>query len=144
MKKVYFFLAIIMASSTARTQKTWDGPATGGSWATATNWSGDVVPIATDIVQFDVGATLAISNVPVISLAGLIITNGTNITLSKPAAGGNNTLTITNPNAANDLTIAEGSVLTLGNEINITLSAAAGGSIAGQMNINSGNTNTSN
>ena len=144
MKKVYFFLAIIMASSTARTQKTWDGPATGGSWATATNWSGDVVPIATDIVQFDVGATLAISNVPVISLAGLIITNGTNITLSKPAAGGNNTLTITNPNAANDFTIAEGSVLTLGNEINITLSAAAGGSIAGQMNINSGNTYTSN
>ena len=144
MKKVYFLLVILMTAVTAWTQKTWDGPATGGSWTTATNWSGDAVPVATDIVQFDVGSTMAISNVPGLSLAGLIVTDGTNITLSKPDAGGNNTLTITNALAANDFAIAEGSVLTLGNEINITLSAGAGGSIAGQLNINDGNTYTTN
>jgi len=143
MKKVYFLLVILMAAITAWTQKTWDGPATGGSWTTATNWSGDAVPVVTDIVQFDVGSTMAILDVPVLSLAGLIVTNNTNITLSKPDAGENNTLTITNAAAANDFAITAGSVLTLGNEINITLSAGAGGSIAGQMNINSVNIYTS-
>src|SRR5688500_16391919 len=142
MKKVYFLLVILMAAFTGWTQKTWDGPATGGSWTTATNWSGDVVPAATEIVHFAFGSTLAISNVPAMSLVGLIVTGNTTVTLSKPAGGGNNTLTITNPAVGNDFVIAAGSLLTLGTEINITLSAGAGGSIAGQMNINSGNTYT--
>ena len=144
MKKVYFLSVILMAAITAWTQKTWEGPVEGGSWTDPTNWSGDVVPAPTDIVQFDVGSTLTISEVPALSLAGLIVTNGTNITLSKPAAGGANTLTITNGTGANDFVINTGSLLTLGNEVNITLSAGAAGSIAGQINVNTGNTYESN
>ena len=144
MKKFYVLLLAILSTAITWSQKIWDGPAVGGSWADALNWSGNAVPVATDVVQFGAGISGTISNVPNMSIAGLIVTAGANIILSKPDPGGNNTLTITNGAAATDFQVAAGSVLTLGNEINIATSAGSGGSIVGQLNVNANNTFTTN
>jgi hypothetical protein len=144
MKKFYVLLLAILSTAITWSQRIWDGPATGGSWTTALNWSGNVVPAATDVVQFGGGVSGEISNVPTMSIAGLIVTDGANIILSKPVAGGSNTLTITNGAAATDFQIATNSVMALGNEINISTSAGAGGSIIGQLNVTANNTFTTN
>jgi hypothetical protein len=40
--------------------KTWVGPASGGSWSTASNWSPSGVPVATSLVRID-GASVTVS-----------------------------------------------------------------------------------
>ena len=125
MKKFYSLFLVLLMMITAQSQKrSWNGG--NGSWKDITNWTPAGTPLASDILEFN-AVSGTISNVPTMSLAGLIVTNGANITLTKPAAGGNNTLTITNGAAANDFVVSAGSVLIQGNEINITLSAGAGG-----------------
>ena len=146
MKKVYFLLLAIFFTATAWSQKIWDGPPTGGSWATALNWSDDVVPAATDVVQFGVGVSGEITNVPNMSIAGLIITDGANITLTQPGAG-TNTLTITNGTATVDFSIATNSTLILGNGINISLANGSAinlttASFAGLLSLNDRTYNT--
>ena len=153
MKKLYFLLltAVVFTSAAWAQNKTWEGPATGGSWTSPANWSGNTVPAAADVVEFGVGISGTITNVPNMNLAGLVISNGANITLSKPTAGGTNTLSITNNGAANEFVISEGSTLTLGNEIDIRIINGNGGnqvraSIAGEFNVgdNDYNTNAAN
>lgn len=134
MKKFYVLVLAILSAEATWSQKIWDGPNSGGNWTTAANWSDNTLPVAGDVVQFGVGVSGTINSVPNMSIAGLIISGGANVTLAKPAAGGSNTLTITNGAAATDFQVATGSTLTLGNEINITTSAGAGGSIVGQFN----------
>jgi hypothetical protein len=56
---------------------TWDGD-TDNNWTTATNWSGDVVPGAGDDVVIDLdGATVTLPNGAAITVASLILGNGT-------------------------------------------------------------------
>ena len=148
MKKLYFLLltAVVFTSAAWAQNKTWQGPANGGSWTTPANWSGNTIPTAADVVEFGVGISGTINNVPNMNLAGLVISNGASIILSKPA-GGTNTLSITNNGAANEFIISEGSTLTLGNQIDIRIINGTGGnpvraSIAGEFNVGSNNYST--
>ncbi len=142
MKKLYFLLlTAVFATGAAWAQnKTWQGPATGGSWTSPANWSGNTIPTPSDVVEFGVGISGTINDVPTIDLAGLVISDGANITLSKPAAGGPNTISISNTGAANEFVISEGSTLTLGNEINLRLLNGTGANqnranFAGEFNV---------
>lgn len=139
MKKNYLFLLLVLSAGSASwSQKIWDGPATGGSWATAANWNNNTLPVATDIVTFSSGVTGTITNVPNQNIAGLVVSGNSNITLSAPA---DRTLTVTDGSGANDISIANGSQLTLGTNVNLTLAAGAG-AIAGRLNVNADRTYT--
>ena len=120
MKKFYVLLLGILSTAVTWSQKIWDGPATGGSWTSAVNWSGDAIPVATDVVQFGAGISGTISNVPTVSIAGLLVSGGANITFTQPGAG-TNTITITNGAAAVDFSIAASSTLILGTGVDISL-----------------------
>lgn len=148
MKKLYILLLTVFVSGAVLAQnKTWVGPATGGSWMTPTNWSGNTIPGASDVVEFGVGIAGDITNVPAVTIAGLIVADGANITLSKPSAGGANLVTIANTNAGFEFVITEGSRLALGNEINLRLANGTAGnltraSIAGEFNVGAQTYNT--
>ena len=141
MKKIYILIISILFTAVAWSQKVWVGPADGGNWTTANNWSGNSAPGNNDVVVFGVGVSGTITNVPNRDISGLIISDGANITLSK-TGGGDNTLTIRNTNAANEFVITEGSTLTLGNNVNIELDNGSSSfnrtraSIAGTFNVN--------
>ena len=150
MKKLYILLITVLASGAAWTQnKVWNGPVNGGSWTTAANWSGNSIPNSGDVVEFGVGVSGTIINVPHMSISGLVVSGGANITLVKPAAAATNTLTIANTTAANEFVITEGSSLILGNGVNITLASGTGAnpnrsSIAGELNVAGRTFNTNN
>lgn len=94
-----------------------------------------MLPVATDIVQFGAGVSGTISNVPNISIAGLVVTGGANITFTPPGAA-TNTLNITNGAAAVDFSITTGSTLTLGSNLNLSMANNVGGGIVGTFIIN--------
>jgi hypothetical protein len=119
---------------------TWVG-ATGGSWATAANWSPASVPCAGSNIIFNSGTTETINNVPTISLASITTaTSGTNYTL-EPVSGGA-TITLTNTGTA--LSIVTGTTLTLYSYTGsaaaaLTLNYSGSGNtatIAGTLNLN--------
>ncbi len=136
MKRFYITLIALVLVSFAgwgQTTKTWNGPASGGSWGTASNWSGGVVPVATDTVVFDVGISGSINNVPTLTLGSLRILGGSNVVFN-PLTGGDRTLTISaGSNTTPRLVIEAGSSLTLQGvgtndmEINLTRSGGGGG-----------------
>ena len=112
-----------MVITTASSQKVWDGPASGGSWATATNWSGNTLPVANDIVIFPTGISGTISNVNSgnnITLGGLIIQGNSTITLTNSA---NRTITVANGTGAIDFYIETGATLTMGTNVGITIAS---------------------
>jgi hypothetical protein len=85
MKRFYITLialVLVSVAGMAQTTKTWNGPASGGSWATASNWLPTGAPTNGNIVVFDAGVSGTISAVPNITLGGLRIENGTNITFT--------------------------------------------------------------
>ena len=115
-------LAIIIAYTTSA-QKIWDGPLTGGSWATATNWNNNTLPVANDIVIFPTGISGTISNVNSgnnITLGGLIVQGNSTITLTNSSS---RTITIANGAGAVDFSINAGATLTMGTNVDITLAA---------------------
>ena len=57
----------------------WDGPALGGSWTVATNWSTDTVPTAADDVTIS-GATVTVADARVV--AGLTLSNDARLAVS--------------------------------------------------------------
>lgn len=148
MKKFYSLLIAIVVTATAWSQTTnWTG-AISTSWTTSGNWDNGVPVANTGIAVFSIGSSPSITNVPNITLGGLIVTGNTALTLSKPTAGGVNTLTIANTAAAIDFSITSGSSIALGNELNITLGAGSAGnpttaSIAGTFDLNDRTYNTS-
>jgi hypothetical protein len=83
-----------------------------GSWVTSTNWDPErTTPATTDILVFDNGYTMVISDVPTQTIGKLQISNNTNVTL-KPPSTSSDTLIIST--AANDaLTVESGSTLTI-------------------------------
>ncbi len=153
MKKIYFLLMTMMigVSLWSQTIKTWNGPATGGSWTTGLNWLPAVAPVTNDIVVIPTGISGTITNVAgagSVTLGGLRIEGNSNITFTNTS--NSRTLTIANL-AGTDFIIQAGSGLALtgtGNGVNITLAAGANGanqttaSIAGTFTVNSGRTYT--
>jgi len=142
MKKLYFLLLAVFVSGVVLAQtKKWIGPANGGSWTTAAFWSGNTVPGANDVVEFGVGFSGTVNNVPNTTIAGLVVSDGANIVLSKSTTGGVVTLNISNGgSSADDLVITEGSTLSLGNLLNLRLAAGTGANptrakIAGELNV---------
>jgi hypothetical protein len=117
-------------------QKTWDGGAGTLSWTDANNWNPNVVPGATDVVVFN-AQTLAIINVPNVSISKLQITNNSNITL-RPQTSNNRTLTVTS--ATNDAILVEaGSTLLITGidaAIDRTLTLTTANTVGLQANIN--------
>src|SRR5689334_12573276 len=64
-------VALLLVAATARAALVfWDGPAVGGSWTTAMNWSTDAVPTAADEVTIS-GATVTVSDAR--TVAGLTL-----------------------------------------------------------------------
>ena len=123
MRRLSILLTTFFVITGVSAQRTWDGPATGGSWATATNWSGNVVPAANEIVIFPTGINGTIANVNAgnnITLGGLVIQGNSNITLTNSA---NKTITIANGSGAIDFSIAATATLTISTNVDITLAS---------------------
>ena len=123
MKRLRILLIAMLIAYSASSQKIWDGPATGGSWATATNWNNNTLPVANDIVIFPTGISGTISNVNSganITLGGLIVQGNSNITLTNSS---NKTITIANGSGAIDFSIVAGATLTIGTNVDITLAS---------------------
>ncbi len=141
MRKNYLLLLIliVLSSATVWSQKIWDGPATGGSWALAANWNNNTIPVAGQTVTFDNGVSGAITNVPALSISGLVVSGNSNIILQAPAAV---TLNISNGTVSPDLTIDAGSEVTLGTNVNMTLANGATATVTGRLNVNANRTYT--
>ncbi len=140
MKRFYITLIALVLVSVAgwgQTTKTWNGPASGGSWATAGNWSPSGAPGATNIVVFDNGVSGQITGVPNVTVAGLRVEGNSQVSLVAQS-GNNRTLTVSVPGGQTRLVIESGSSLTLvsgGDDIdlNFTRSGAGGGNTLGQI-----------
>jgi hypothetical protein len=138
MKKIYSLLAIMLTATImvqAQT-RTWVGPASGGSWTQANNWSDNEVPDDGDVVVINGGVTGNITNVPSIELSGLRIEENSTITFT---VTGDREIEIRNSGSTTPrLLIETGSTLILegnGNDdIELTITrAGGGGNIRGQI-----------
>jgi len=91
------------------------------------------LPDATDVLQFNHGAAVTVTAVPVQTIGRLVVTNNTLVTLQ---TGGATTLTIAGGVDA-DLVVDAGSALNLtgANALSVTLGATATGSISGSMTL---------
>jgi len=123
MKKLRTLVIALLVVSTAHSQKIWDGPASGGSWSTATNWSGNTLPATNDIVIFPTGISGTITNVNSgnnITLGGLVVQGNSNITLTNSS---NRTITVANGTGAIDFYIETGATLIMGTNVGITIAS---------------------
>lgn len=148
MKKIYFGLAMVLATTClwSQTTRRWVGP-DNGLWTSAINWETGVgapgVPQTGDLVVFDDGTTRTVLNVPAITLGGLTIANTSTVTLQNTASA--NTITIQDGPNVSDFRVEGGSVLTLGAgvypngvSIHLKVNESVKGSIAGTLIINFG------
>jgi CSLREA domain-containing protein len=106
-------------------------------WNTSTNWTPSrSAPAVDDILVFNNGATITVSNVPTQTIGQISVGGGTNVTLQ--AAAANQTLTISG--GLGSLAIASGSQLNVSgaNVLNLALAAATTGSISGAMTLSGG------
>jgi hypothetical protein len=105
--------------------------ATGSAaWGTASNWTpARTSPAATDVLVFGNGATTTATGVPTQTVAQLIVTGNTKLTLSPSAAA---TLTIGGASGA-DFRVDAGSTLTVSSAtaLQLLLGASATGSVSG-------------
>lgn len=125
MKRLRILWIATLFAYTGSAQKIWDGPLTGGSWATAANWNNNTLPVANDIVIFPTGISGTISNVHSganITLGGLIVQGNSNLTLTNSSS---KTITIANGAGVNDFSIEAAATLKIGTNVNITLAAGA-------------------
>src|SRR5438128_10556191 len=98
---IAFVIANLFLTNVASSQavtKTWNQTA-GGNWATATNWTPNGVPTATDVVLIPVNQTAVITrsgttNGETISIAGLVISGNVNFTFDPGTSGSVCTLNI--------------------------------------------------
>lgn len=153
MKRIYTLLLILLAFSgglMAQT-KTWVGSATGGSWATGSNWSPSGAPGSGNTVIFNSGVTGQITSVPNITLAALRVENNSTVTLVA-LSGGDRTLTVSAAGGQTTLVIEAGSTLRLqsgANDMDFTSSRSGGtgttvGQIDGTLVVENGNIATFN
>lgn len=128
MKKPTILLVTLLFAYPVLSQKVWDGPATGGNWATATNWNNNTVPVTNDIVIFPTGISGTISNVNSgnnITLGGLIVRGNSAITFTNSS---NRRITIANGSGVNDFYIETGASLVLGTNVDLTLASGTAAS----------------
>src|SRR5688572_27517131 len=115
MKKIYFLFVVLMTTLAAWSQKTWDGPPTGGSWNVPTNWLPVGVPANGDTIVINGGVTGTITDVAAsgdIMLRGFRIEGGSDVELIN--ALNNRTIIIDDEFGSEDFYVEAGSTLTLG------------------------------
>ena len=119
---------------------TWNQTGT-ASWATDTNWSPPrTTPNTADILQFNNGATTTVTNIPIQTVGGILVSSNTTVNLQPAGAGA---LTISNGVTGADLSVASGSALNANgaSALALTLATGATGSVSGNMTF-SGSVNT--
>ncbi len=102
------------------------------SWTTASNWTPQrTTPATTDILQFNAGGVVTVTNVPTEQIGQLLLSNNSTVNLQ---AGAANTLTI-GGDTGSDLDVPAGSSLNINgtNALTIFLGAGATGSISGSL-----------
>jgi hypothetical protein len=112
---------------------TWNQTGT-ASWATGTNWTPTRSVIgAYDNMIFNNGATTTVTNIPVETVGGILVSGNTTVNLQPAGAGA---LTISNGVTGADLSVASGSALnaTGASALALTVATGATGSISGSMN----------
>lgn len=141
MKKIYFLTLILLAAVTGWSQtKTWNGPATGGSWTTGGNWSPTGAPGTNDVVLINGGVSGTITAVPSITLRGLRIEGNSTVTFTST---GDRTISVAGVGGTTSFNVESGSSLILPggtNRIDIDFSRGTGtgntlGAIAGSLEV---------
>lgn len=120
------------AQATAVATYTWNAVGT-ASWATAANWTPTrTTPAASDILQFNAGGSVTVTNVPTQTIGQLAISNNSTVLLE--AAAASTTLTI-GGGSGTDLSVASGSAFNVdtGNTLLIAVATGATGSVSGAM-----------
>jgi hypothetical protein len=115
--------AILLVAATAHAAPvSWDGPALGGSWTVATNWSTDTVPTAADDVTIS-GATVTVADARIV--AGLTLANNGRLIASGIGAS----LGVTGPAHVDDgqLVVMDFGHLDLPTVTSVTRTLCAGG-----------------
>lgn len=112
--------------------RVWNGG--NGSWSDATKWTPIGVPVSSDILEFN-GSSATISNVPGISLKGIIIIGG-NIVLNGPGSDAK-TLSVGYSNSNTAITIDTGASLAIGNNLTIALANNSRAAIDGTLIVTS-------
>jgi Secretion system C-terminal sorting domain len=145
-------LALLMTLTPGQAQVTWTGPATGGSWATTTNWSSRAVPTATDsiVLSSTMPDTLIIFDIPTaVTLLRLRITNTTKVkfwsmgTLSVFTISGGAGADVVIDSLAS-LTCASSSVIGGAGAININLATGATAEIGGKLHFTTNTASSAN
>ncbi len=114
------------------TDYTWTG-ATDNSWIVATNWSPNrTVPYTNDMLHFNGGGSITITNVPTQTISQLLVSNNTTLELQSASTA---ILTI-NGGTGVDFDVPSGSAMNLTQATAITIALATGatGTIGGSMN----------
>jgi hypothetical protein len=119
---------------------TWDKVGATASYTDPFSWSpARLSPQPTDILLFDNAGAATATGVPAETVAKLLLANGSNVTL-QPLAGADRALTISG-GSGDDLDVAAGTTLTIGNtganNVNLTLGASAVGLVRGTL-VNAG------
>ena len=116
---------------------TWTG-STSNDWQVAGNWSPErMAPATSDILQFNNGGTNTITNVPSQTIAKLLVSGGSKITLQGAATA---TLTIAGA-AGDDLSVTgTGTELNISgtNALTISLNAGVNGLVTASMTVSGG------
>ncbi len=140
--RLILLLLFVINTSISFSQIYWDGEAGDGQWSSATNWVGNVVPVATDNVVLD--NSYVTGTYAVLLPAGVITTTVNTLTIT-PATGQNITLTLPNTNtAATGLAITasgDAFVLNSGGIFRNMTGATSGGTtvnVSGSLRINNG------
>jgi hypothetical protein len=114
---------------------TWNAGGT-ASWATASNWTPSrTTPSSSDILQFNAGGTVTVTNVPTQTIGQLLLSNSSVVNLQTASA---NTLTISGGTGA-DLSVPSGSQLNTsgGSALAILVATGATGDVSGSMTFTS-------
>ncbi len=132
--KPIVFLAVLTSLSLSQTTYIWTGAVSSG-FSTAGNWSPmRQVGLNTDVLVFESGTSLNVTNVYQVTVGQFIVRENTNLILS-PASGNTKCITIKGA-AGEDLLVEGGSSLKIsGNDpsLNIYLSSGATASINGNL-----------
>lgn len=135
--KLFSLLLILIIStefSFSQTVYTWNG-SVNSNFSTAGNWTPfRQIGRVTDILVFDSGASLNVTNVYQVTVGQLVVRNNTSLTLS-PAAGNAKLITIKG-STGDDLVIEEGSSLKIsGNDpaLNLFIGTGATAQIKGKL-----------
>ncbi|HPH81980.1 MAG TPA: hypothetical protein PL185_05385, partial [Flavobacteriales bacterium] len=111
-----FTLCLMSGFAFSQTTYTWTG-AIDNQWTTAGNWSPSrTVILPSDIIQFNSGGTITVTNIPNQTIRKVIVGGSTDVSLQ--AATGTSTLTMNGPAAGNSIQVGAGSTLQIGTGTN--------------------------